>query len=204
MENTKLRVNQIFDSLQGEGARTGEASIFIRLAGCNLACPFCDTKHTEYTEMTLQQIYVQLVENYHRNVWIVWTGGEPTLQLTDDIVEWFNVRGFHQAIETNGTRTIPMGLRYIAVSPKGNIGEQKLNMRVDNVDEYRIPCTYSMIWNQIRLLPKDAPPAKHYYLSPIFIDNKPDLKDIKNIADWILYRTQWKLSVQTHKLIDLP
>ena len=78
-----MRVNEIFYSLQGEGAYTGTPSIFIRLAGCNLRCPFCDTKHESYKVLTKEEIMAQIANFTAKH--IVFTGGEPSLQLTAEI-----------------------------------------------------------------------------------------------------------------------
>ena len=98
-----LKVNEIFYSLQGEGGRQGEASIFIRLTGCNLACDFCDTDFEDGKEMSLNEI-LTIIQAYPCR-WIIWTGGEPTLQLTDKVLVFFRREGYLQAIESNGTTT---------------------------------------------------------------------------------------------------
>jgi organic radical activating enzyme len=86
-----LNVNEIFYSLQGEGGRTGQASIFIRLAKCNLACSFCDTDFERGVKMSLEEVFKE-IEKYNCK-WIIWTGGEPALQLNDKIVAFFKERG---------------------------------------------------------------------------------------------------------------
>ena len=86
-----LNVNEIFYSLQGEGGRTGQASIFIRLAKCNLTCSFCDTDFERGVKMTLDEVLREIGQ--YGCKWIIWTGGEPTLQLTDDIVAFFKEAG---------------------------------------------------------------------------------------------------------------
>ena len=79
-----MRVNEIFYSLQGEGAHSGEAAIFIRLSGCNLRCPFCDTIHEPCNILTEDEIISQ-IEEYPAN-WVVITGGEPTLQPLEALI----------------------------------------------------------------------------------------------------------------------
>jgi len=83
-----LKIKEIFYSLQGEGQRAGEASIFIRLAGCNLNCLFCDTDWSGGYKLSILQIEKEI--NKFPCRWIVWTGGEPTLQLTDEIISYFD------------------------------------------------------------------------------------------------------------------
>src|SRR5690554_8205479 len=92
-----LNVNEIFYSLQGEGGRTGQASIFIRLAKCNLACSFCDTDFERGVKMTMEQT-LEEIDKYNCK-WIIWTGGEPALQLTDEIVTFFKEKGYLRSEE---------------------------------------------------------------------------------------------------------
>ena len=109
-------INEIFYSLQGEGVHMGKPSIFIRLSKCNLRCSFCDTEFDSGHEMSLEAIHEAIKQWPSRR--IIWTGGEPTLQLTDEVVAYFKALGYHQSIETNGTRRPPRGLDYITCSPK--------------------------------------------------------------------------------------
>lgn len=82
----KYRINEIFYSLQGEGRNTGRATVFVRFSGCNLRCPFCDTDFKEYTEMTADEI-LETIRPWKRCGFVVLTGGEPSLQTDDDLVE---------------------------------------------------------------------------------------------------------------------
>lgn len=101
----KLNVKEIFYSLQGEGGRTGEASIFIRLTKCNLSCDFCDTDFANGQDMEVGEI-LDAIKKYPCK-WIIWTGGEPTIQLNNEILKYFRDEGYKQAIETNGTKKFP-------------------------------------------------------------------------------------------------
>ena len=111
-----MRVNELFYSLQGEGYHTGTAAIFIRLSGCNLRCPFCDTLHESGTEMSEDQIVEQVAA--WPSPWVVVTGGEPSLQLTASLVESLHRIGKKVAVETNGTRQLPDNVDWITLSPK--------------------------------------------------------------------------------------
>lgn len=97
----KLHVNEIFYSLQGEGARKGSANIFVRFAHCNLKCSFCDTEFESHRELDVEELLQECKQFPCKN--IVFTGGEPLLQLTEDIVKKFKRAGYYLAIETNGT-----------------------------------------------------------------------------------------------------
>ena len=100
-----MRVNEIFYSLQGEGFFTGTPSIFIRFSGCNLKCPFCDTDHSPHTEMSPQEI--AKASSAYPATHVVLTGGEPSLQVTEELIELLHAEGKFVAIETNGTHPIP-------------------------------------------------------------------------------------------------
>lgn len=99
-----MKVSEIFYSLQGEGFRAGHPSIFIRLADCNLACGFCDTEFNSGREFTDEELLKEISK--HPGKWIVWTGGEPLLQLKAETVELFRAAGYKQALETNGSQPI--------------------------------------------------------------------------------------------------
>lgn len=190
-----LEVNEIFYSLQGEGGRTGEASIFIRLTKCNLSCNFCDTDFALGVWMSAAEI-VEKIKPYPCK-WIVWTGGEPTLQLTEEIIAYFKQKGYKQAIETNGTRHLPAGLDYIACSPKQNF--EKIKSIIPAVDELRFPIKQGDLLPDISLLPQ----AKHYFISPIFCNNQIVPDNVAYCVELIKQSPRWKLSLQIHKLIDI-
>lgn len=190
-----LTVNEIFYSLQGEGARTGQASIFIRLTKCNLACSFCDTDFAHGTSMSLNEI-ADAIRVYPCQ-WIIWTGGEPTLQLTDDVIAFFKAKDYRQAIETNGTQALPHGLDYVACSPKCDV--ETIKERIPEVDELRFPIQLGDVLPVIEALPK----AKHYLLSPIFDGNNPIPANIAYCRSLVKNNPQWALSLQMHKLIGI-
>ena len=174
-----MLVNEIFYSLQGEGLNMGRASIFIRLSKCNLSCSFCDTEFESGVEMTLEEVRDRVAQWPGKR--IIWTGGEPTLQLTEEIVAYFKALGYHQSIETNGTRRPPHG-----------------------VNEFRFP-----IGKDIDLPPNisDLPPAEAYLLSPIFVGETQgdvDSSAVELCVDYILKHPEWRLSIQMHKLIHIP
>lgn len=190
-----LKVNEIFYSLQGEGGRTGEASIFIRLSKCNLACSFCDTDFHSFTEMSLDEIAAKISE--YPCKWIIWTGGEPTIQLTVEIVAFFKEKGYYQAIETNGTRTLPNGLDYITCSPK--IQYETIKLRIPQVDELRFPIGVGDKLPDISILPN----AKNYFVSPIFDGGEIIPENMEYCVELVKANPQWRLSLQTHKLIGI-
>lgn len=191
-----LNVNEIFYSLQGEGGRQGEASIFIRLTGCNLRCGFCDTDFVNGVNMKIECI-VAFIRQFPCN-WIVWTGGEPTLQLTEGILFFFKKQGFRQAIESNGYNKLSVLLDYTVVSPKGNTAYTK---RVNTqVNEIRLSVEKGTFIPEIKSLPI----AEYYFLSPLFTRDVVTTKaNINYCVERIKLCPQWRLSLQIHKLIGI-
>lgn len=190
-----LTVNEIFYSLQGEGGRAGEASIFIRLTKCNLACSFCDTDFENGREMSLFEILDEIKSFGCK--WIIWTGGEPTLQLRDEAVDFFKREGFMQAIETNGTRRVPAGIDYITCSPKQNL--EKVKSVIPFAHELRFPIKKGDRLPDISILPA----SNRYFLSPIFDENRVVPENVDYCVKLIKENPQWTLSLQLHKLIGI-
>jgi organic radical activating enzyme len=191
-----LKVKEIFYSLQGEGGRQGEASIFVRLSGCNLKCNFCDTDFSGGKAMELPQI-LSVIRKFPCR-WIIWTGGEPTLQLTGEAIAFFKHEGYLQAVESNGHYPLPGLLDYTVVSPKGNPDyAKKIN---PNVDEIRLPVEKGDTIPDFERLPK----AGRYFLSPVFTDDALETKEnIDYCVEQIKRLTGWRLSLQIHKLINI-
>ncbi|MFT3752261.1 MAG: 7-carboxy-7-deazaguanine synthase QueE [Paludibacter sp.] len=195
---SKLKVVEIFNSIQGEGANVGRSATFIRLSNCNKNCSFCDTDWNNGTEMTVDEVLAE-VRKYPSDM-IIWTGGEPTLQLTDEVLSCF--KHYYQAIETNGTNPVPDGINYISCSPK--VGLEILNSNFQSVDEFRFPVVAGDTLPAIDDLPK----ASNYFLSPVFVgEAKKHLEINKENLDYCLSiisrDTRWRLSVQLHKLLNV-
>lgn len=193
-----MKVNEIFYSLQGEGAHTGEAAIFIRLSNCNLHCDFCDTKHQQGKDMFEEEI-VAHIANLPAKL-VVITGGEPTLQLTRSLVDKLHAVGKTVAIETNGTREVPSNVDWVTVSPKepfvGKAGKpilktaQEVKVVMDDIHTYEDP-TFGIT-------------AAHYYIQPCDTgDAQRNAAIIKRCVDFVKDNPQWKLSLQTQKIINV-
>ena len=120
----QYQVNEIFYSVQGEGVRSGTANVFVRFSGCNLTCNEremgfdCDTEFVSGRKMTAKQIIDESLSIAPECRWVILTGGEPALQLDDELIQTFKEAGYQLAIETNGTKELPQGLDWITVSPK--------------------------------------------------------------------------------------
>ena len=189
-----LHLNEIFYSLQGEGYRAGHPSIFVRLAGCDLKCNFCDTEFASWAPVSLEDLAKRIDDLRTGCRWIVWTGGEPALQLTAEDITFFKDKGFKQAIETNGNNPVPPGIDWVACSPK--VAEHVVSKNLpDGVDELR----YVRHANQPGL-PRPKVSADYHYLSPMFDGNQVNPANMAHVIKLCLENPRWKLSTQTHKL----
>ena len=217
------RVNEIFFTLQGEGAHSGIPAVFVRFSGCNLRCPWCDTEFEEYTEMTADEIIRTVQELYEvpneRRKMCVLTGGEPSLQVDKPLIDALHQAGFYICIETNGTHTLPDGIDWITCSPKmissprkqKGMDEKPTRLALRKVNEVKVVFTGTYdpgIWrNQLE--------AEHWMLQPLRyngewllmsgiddfeIDSNDNLDDT---VRYILAHPFWRLSVQLHKIAGL-
>lgn len=177
-------VNEIFYSLQGEGYYTGTAAVFLRLSRCNLACEFCDTDHFAATPMTAEEI-VAAVNGYPTRHLVI-TGGEPTLQLDSDLLRALKAKQFYVQIETNGTMPVPPEVDWVTCSPK------KPPYRIDRVDELKVVYLGQDVEELSQLLP-----SRVKFLQPC------SGKNTAEVVYYIMKHPQWRLSLQTHKLIDI-
>ncbi len=200
-----LKIVEIFQSIQGEGANAGRSAVFVRLACCNENCWFCDTDWSKYSEMTvgvvLEEVKKLSTPKNYSNTLLIWTGGEPTLQLTDEMLDEFSE--FYNCIETNGTNPVPSNIQYISCSPK--VKPETLRKNFSRVNEFRYPVAAGDILPEISELPL----ADHYFISPIFVgdEKKRFEKNNENInysINYIKENPQWQLSLQIHKLLNIP
>lgn len=193
-----MKVNEIFYSLQGEGFFTGTPSIFIRLSGCNLRCPFCDTSHESFCEMSEEQI-AEKADSFPA-CHVVITGGEPSLQLTGSLIEKLHHVGKFVAVETNGTHPLPSNTDWITLSPKdAYLNTSSSKPILTKVDEIKIvyngqpPHTYPQI------------SAKHHFLQPCDTGNTEiNNRNLQETIAYCLKHPKWRLSLQTHKMIHIP
>jgi len=191
----KLHVNEIFYSLQGEGARKGNANIFVRFAHCNLECGFCDTEFESFREMTMEQLLDECKQFPCKN--IIFTGGEPLLQLTRDVVKEFKKADYYLAIETNGTITPPKGLDWITVSPKVAEHVMAHTFKGVHINELKY------VRNKSQGIPHPEVKADHYYISPEFDGDYPNVENIKHCIELVKKNPEWRLSIQEHKLLKI-
>jgi 7-carboxy-7-deazaguanine synthase len=205
-------IKEIFYSLQGEGLRAGRPAIFCRFAGCNLwngreedrptaVCQFCDTDFvgTDGTFggkfRTAQALADSIAsqwpaEESHR--YVVLTGGEPLLQVDGALIESLHRHQFEIAVETNGTLQVPEGIDWICVSPKA--GADWIQRSGDEL---------KLVFPQPGLLPEsiESVDFRHHLLQPM-----DGLMKRQNTVAAVAYCKEhptWRLSIQTHKLLDI-
>ncbi|MFZ6845136.1 7-carboxy-7-deazaguanine synthase [Undibacterium sp. RuTC16W] len=207
-------VKEIFYTLQGEGNHAGRPAVFCRFAGCNLwtgreadrataICQFCDTdfvgtdgerggKFRQATELaeTINRLWPQ---DYAASKYVVFTGGEPLLQLDAELIVAMHAVGFEIAIETNGTLPVPDGVDWICVSPK--MGSE-LVVRKGNELKVVIP---QLGQNMQAYAALDF---QHYFVQAM--DGPQQAKNLQIAVDFCKKHPHWKLSLQTHKLLQIP
>lgn len=180
------RVNEIFYSLQGEGYYTGTPAVFLRFSGCNRACSFCDTDHSAYTPMTAKEIAERLAQWPSRH--LVATGGEPLLQLDSDLLRAIKAHGFYVQVETNGTCAVPPEVDWVTCSPKDG------PWNIDRIDELKV--IYRNDDDELLRL-AGLLPSTHRFAQPLSGGN------IAETVGFCKRHPRWRLSLQTHKLIDI-
>ena len=184
------KVNEIFYSIQGEGYYAGKPAVFIRFSGCNLKCPWCDTKHESGTIYTKEQLEgeVERLTQGNESILIVFTGGEPTLQLSEDEEL---LPKYYRAIETNGTNKVPDWIDWITISPKTDIKFK---------DFRNFPDEIKVVYESKRKIYLEY--LKHLggrlYLQPLEQNGK---MNIAETLEYIKQNPEYTLSVQLHKLI---
>ncbi len=206
-------VKEVFRTLQGEGRQAGRAAVFLRFSRCNLwsgreadrasaTCRFCDTDFVG-TDGPGGGVFRGAAElaAHVADVWgpgvahrfVVCTGGEPALQLDDELVDALHAAGFEVAVETNGTLPLPAGLDWVCVSPKAGT-----ELAVTSGDELKV------VWPQegVDLTALERLDFPHLLLSPM---DGPD-RDAATAAlvAHCLAHPRWRLSLQTHKYLGIP
>ncbi len=207
-------VKEIFYSLQGEGNRAGQPAVFCRFTGCNLwsgreqdrakaVCRFCDTDFVgtsgvlggkyDSAEALADQITSLWPKDYPKFRYVVFTGGEPLLQLDEPLIAVMHQRGFGVAIETNGTLPVPQGVDWVCISPK-----MGAKLVVTKGDELKVVVPQE----GLDLKAYESLDFSHYYLQPM--DGKNNQQNVKIAVETCLKYPQWKLSLQTHKYLQIP
>ena len=207
-------VKEIYYTLQGEGAQTGRAAVFLRFAGCNLwsglekdraeaVCRFCDTnfigtdgpnggKFPDAASLA-RAVRAQWPAHVRGKPYVVCTGGEPLLQLDPAAIAALKEQDFEIGIETNGTLLPPAGIDWICVSPKAD-AEQKLKRGSE----------LKLVYPQSEAMPERFADQDfaHFFLQPM--DGPDRIANTQAATAYCLAHPQWRLSLQTHKLLGIP
>lgn len=205
-------IKEIFYSLQGEGAHSGRPAIFCRFAGCNLwsgreqdrdsaVCDFCDTDFIgtdgsnggKFSDAeSLVTFLTSLWPQDMKHRYVIFTGGEPALQLDDALIEACHAANFEIAIETNGTKPLPEGIDWVCVSPKADA-----ELVITSGDELKL------VYPQRLAMPErfESLAFQHFYLQPM----DGPLREIhtRDTVQYCMDHPRWKLSLQTHKLLGI-
>jgi organic radical activating enzyme len=205
-------MREVFSTIQGEGRNTGLPATFIRFAGCNLNCPWCDTRRQVKEFLTLSEIMAKVRKFKNRAVII--TGGEPTTVVgLQDLLLKLKDEGFWLALETNGLKAIPEIelFDYVAVSPKYFYRSKYIGDGIlQKADEVRIVAESSGMEDFCRKM-RDRISAADYYISPLDENGKMHYRRAFNLMmklnDSLSVKTAiwppWSISIQTHKVLGL-
>jgi 7-carboxy-7-deazaguanine synthase len=205
-----LRVNEVFYSIQGEGLRTGQASLFLRMSGCNLHCEFCDTDHSGYNEVTEDEILAAVREVGGPCQWVVLTGGEPFLQPVGDLIRILRGVGYHVQVETNGTVPFPgEGENGPQGSPTGPDSPWPDHLTLSPKEVEPQPSVVALA-TEIKVVIRDEkdiqralegnwPDGVPVYLQPV--SNTREATEL--CVEAILRHPHLRLSMQLHRLIGL-
>lgn len=205
-------VKEIFYTLQGEGMHAGRPAVFCRFAGCNLwtgreadrddaVCTFCDTDFVGVGPdggrfATAAQLAEAVQQRWPKpgggRPYVVCTGGEPLLQLDEAAVEAFHAAGFEVAVETNGTQVAPAGIDWLCVSPKA-----RAHVVLDRGDELKL------VYPQPEALPErfEQLHFTHFSLQPM--EGAHTAENTALALAYCLEHPQWRLSLQTHKMLGI-
>jgi len=204
-------IKEIYKTIQGEGAQAGSAAVFVRFSGCNLwsgrekhrekaVCKFCDTDFVgtnginggNYSAAALFQ-RISDIWGTSNNKLIVFTGGEPMLQLDEKLIKACKIHGFKTAIETNGTIPINFQVDWVCVSPK-----EGSELVVKSGNELKV--VYPQLGQNLKEL--ESLKFDHFFLQPM--DGDQGRKNTDQTIQYCLENPAWKLSIQQHKLIGMP
>lgn len=191
-----MRVNEIFYSLQGEGFYTGTAAIFVRFSGCNLRCPFCDTRHATFKDYTAEEIFCEI--SAYPSKHIVFTGGEPSLQLTTETVRFFKEKGYYIQVETKGTMKLPITVDWVTCSPKNEYCPDA-EIVLEKINELKV-----VFDGKVEVAHYLDLKAEVYCLQPCDVGDEQENKRIaKTCVEYVQAHPQWRLSLQMHKIVGI-
>lgn len=203
-----LKINEIFYSLQGEGLRQGEPTVFIRLSGCNLKCDFCDTQYAwdEGRDLSIDQICSEVEDKrlHHPSRWICLTGGEPLYQDISSLTQRLKANKWNIQVETNGIfyQTLPVDWYTVSPKPKEYFVQTKY---IGSAKEVKLVVTRELEIETVRNIREKFPET-----IPLFLQAQSNLKwSLDRGIELVEHATgnnldNIRLSVQLHKILGLP
>jgi len=220
----QYKINELFETIQGEGSFTGQPSIFIRLQGCPVACSWCDTKHTweidlddkvsqntmltkkqetsQWAAMTVEEILLLVKEKGFQAKHIVITGGEPCMVDLKPLCDAFELQGYSSQVETSGTFEISVSDKcWVTVSPKINMrgGYPILNSAMHRANEIKHPIATEQHVNDL----KELLAAHNIKNTPIYLQPISQKTRATELAIETCIANNWRLSVQVHKYLGI-
>lgn len=200
------RVKEVFATIQGEGANTGRVAVFVRFAGCNLwdgteagrargkapCAKWCDTDFVGGTKYTLEELTQKVIETWPggiRGRFVVFTGGEPSLQLDEALVLAMRNANFFTAVETNGLKELPH-VDWVTISPK----KPKVKVHGSEIKLVYPQGLDPVLFEDIGI--------NSFYLQPL--DNEHRADNLKACIAYCMAHPHWRLSTQAHKVWGIP
>ncbi|XPF95311.1 7-carboxy-7-deazaguanine synthase QueE [Colwellia sp. RE-S-Sl-9] len=224
MKTTCYKINEFFETIQGEGSFTGQPSIFIRLQGCPVACSWCDTKHTwdinlddsvsteimaskreestQWANMSVEQILDWVKKQGYQAKHIVITGGEPCMVDLTPLCAGFEELGYSTQVETSGTFEVRVTDKcWVTVSPKINMkgGYKILRSALERANEIKHPVATEHHVDELQKLL-----AEHEVINtPIYLQPISQKQRATELAIETCIKNNWRLSIQVHKYIGI-
>lgn len=208
-------IKEVFGTLQGEGAHAGTPAVFLRFAGCNLGyevCPWCDTdwvkaKYSLGLEGTLELVSAAAHESFGgepEGLLLVATGGEPSLQFDAPLAAALRARGYRISMESNGSRPIDRALvDWLTISPKQPTFAQTSGDEMKLVFSGRYAPGITPDPDAVRRLSAGTD-FRHYFLQPVDLPARGGPNYAETVAAVMQLGPPWRLSVQTHKVLEIP
>ena len=197
----------VFKTIQGEGVLLGEPQVFVRLAGCSVGCPECDTDYRVGVRLTAEDIVRRCVEEAGHAKWVWVTGGEPTDHDLVPLVTELRKYGFRPALATSGVKEVTRGFtfgevpgfEFVSVSPH-RVDESWVLRRGEQLNF--VPGLNGLAWDAMDGV--DVSGFAQKYITPLWSHGAGSMQQVRDCVDWLDAHPGWKLGVQAHKFWSLP
>ena len=212
---SEIHLNDVFDTIQGEGANSGRRALFVRLPFCNLACPWCDTEFNSFTKWSEEQFKEVALSFVGPNALAVVTGGEPSMHKhAPTVVRLLKSCGYQIAMESNGQFLAPMGVDHLTISPKRwhskDVSDLSKKFQFDHRNrpgEIKLVVDGEDVFEAAKRIQNDWAAQKFdfageplFFLSPEWNERE---KWLPQIVEFVQQNPRWRISLQTHKLLGV-